>query len=125
MDDQDYDDHTNSEGLRVLACSISASPDTPAFLAMLDGGGQVSDYLRLKYLLNRRNTTRAKEREDKVRHWLDLVHGCHIFIQFLICQKSFPCLFLFDINFFTTGKRHADTEAVYTQEASSSGGRFR
>ncbi|XP_020627478.1 transcription elongation factor SPT6-like [Orbicella faveolata] len=65
VDDQDYDDNTNSEGLRVLACSISASPDTPAFLAMLDGGGQVSDYLRLKYLLNRRNTTRAKEREDK------------------------------------------------------------
>jgi len=70
VDDQDYDDNTHSEGLRVLACSISSSPNIPAFLAMLDGGGQVSDYLRLKYLLNRRNTTRAKEREDKVRHGL-------------------------------------------------------
>lgn len=50
----------------MLACSISPDPDTPAFLAMLDGGGQVNDYLRLKYLLNRRNATRAKEREDKV-----------------------------------------------------------
>lgn len=67
VDEQDYEDSSNSEGLRVLACSISPSPDTPAFLAMLDGGGQVNDYLRLKYLLNRRNTTRAKEREDKVR----------------------------------------------------------
>ena len=72
MDEQDYDDNTNTEGLRVLACSITSSPDTPAFLAMLDGGGQVSDYLRLKYLLNRRNTTRAKEREDKVRRKLFL-----------------------------------------------------
>ena len=56
----------------MLACSISPSPDIPAFLAMLDGGGQVSDYLRLKYLLNRRNATRAKEREDKVS-WGDFV----------------------------------------------------
>ena len=66
VEEQDYDEATNSEGLRVLACSISPNPDTPAFLAMLDGGGQVNDYLRLKYLLNRRNTTRVKEREDKV-----------------------------------------------------------
>ncbi|CAH3024911.1 unnamed protein product [Porites evermanni] len=68
VDEQDFDDRTNSDGLQVLPCSISPNPDTPAFLAMLDGGGQVTDYLRLKYLLNRRNTTRAKEREDKVSH---------------------------------------------------------
>lgn len=66
IDERDYDDSSNTEGLRVLACSFSNSPDTPAFLAMLDGGGQVNDYLRLKYLLNRRNTNRPKEREDKV-----------------------------------------------------------
>lgn len=65
IDERDYDDSSNTEGLRVLACSFSNSPDTPAFLAMLDGGGQVNDYLRLKYLLNRRNTNRPKEREDK------------------------------------------------------------
>ncbi|KAK2574192.1 Transcription elongation factor SPT6 [Acropora cervicornis] len=65
VEEQEYDDSVNSEGLRVLACSISPNPDTPAFLAMLDGGGQVNDYLRLRYLLNRRNTNKAKEREDK------------------------------------------------------------
>ena len=74
VDEQDFDDRTNSDGLRVLSCSISPNPDTPAFLAMLDGGGQVTDYLRLKYLLNRRNATRAKEREDKVSHLL--CFGC-------------------------------------------------
>ena len=66
VEEQEFDDSVNSEGLRVLACSISPNPDTPAFLAMLDGGGQVNDYLRLRYLLNRRNTNKAKEREDKV-----------------------------------------------------------
>ncbi|XP_067032168.1 transcription elongation factor SPT6-like [Acropora muricata] len=65
VEEQEFDDSVNSEGLRVLACSISPNPDTPAFLAMLDGGGQVNDYLRLRYLLNRRNTNKAKEREDK------------------------------------------------------------
>lgn len=74
VDEQDFDDRTNSDGLRVLSCSISPNPDTPAFLAMLDGGGQVTDYLRLKYLLNRRNATRAKEREDKVSHLLRSGH---------------------------------------------------
>ena len=48
VDEQDFDDRTNSDGLWVLSCSISPNPDTPA-LAMLDGGGQVTDYLRLKY----------------------------------------------------------------------------
>ncbi|XP_031559934.1 transcription elongation factor SPT6-like [Actinia tenebrosa] len=64
-EDQDYDDQMSGDGLRVLACSFLPDPSVPAFFAMLDGSGQVSDYLRLKYLLTRRNTSNTREKEMK------------------------------------------------------------
>jgi len=100
VDEQDYDDSSNSEGLRVLACSFSPNPDTPAFLAMLDGGGQVNDYLRLKYLLNRRNSNRAKEREDKVRNLSGNLH-VHVHVHVLALPSSFYLLPY--ISFLSTG----------------------
>lgn len=66
-DDQDYDDgHSSVDGLRVMACSFLSEIGTPAFVAMLDGGGQVVDFLKLPGLLVRRNSSKAREREQKV-----------------------------------------------------------
>lgn len=62
--DDSYDDST--EGLRVLACSYVPDQTVPSFFAMLDGGGNVIDHLRLKYLLVRRNTSNTREKDLKV-----------------------------------------------------------
>ncbi|EDO33602.1 predicted protein [Nematostella vectensis] len=62
--DQEYED-MGGDGFRVLALSYLPDPTVPAFLAMLDGEGQVTDYLRLKSLLVRRNAYRQSEREAK------------------------------------------------------------
>jgi transcription elongation factor SPT6 len=56
----------SGDGLRVLACSFQPEQTVPAFFAMLDGGGQVTDYLRLKYLLIRRNTFNSRDKDFKV-----------------------------------------------------------
>ena len=58
-------------GLRVLAVAVPTDPLKPVFFVMLNGGGQVGDFLKLSFIMKRRNSNRAKEREKKVRlSWL-------------------------------------------------------
>jgi hypothetical protein len=40
--------------------------DTTSFGCMVNGEGEVTDYIRLPYLKNRTRTQREKEREEKV-----------------------------------------------------------
>ena len=37
-----------------------------AFAAMIDGEGEVTDFLRLKHLMKRKNSWKEQEREEKV-----------------------------------------------------------
>ena len=47
----------------------------------------MTDYLRLKYLLNRRTATRPKEREDKV---IAITLGLVVDVLIVAKQKKFP-----------------------------------
>lgn len=45
--------------------------DTPVFCALINGEGEVVDFLRLPNFLKRRNAWREEEREKKVKHgWM-------------------------------------------------------
>ncbi len=57
-------------GCRVLACSFVPDQNAAAFFVMLDGDGEVVDFLRMKNLLKRKNSTRGTERADKVGNCL-------------------------------------------------------
>lgn len=41
--------------------------DTPVFCALINGDGEVVDFLRLPYFMKRRNAFREDEREKKVQ----------------------------------------------------------
>lgn len=46
---------------------ISPFRDTPVFCALINGEGEVVDFLRLPYFMKRRNAFREEEREKKVQ----------------------------------------------------------
>jgi hypothetical protein len=54
------------QGLRVLSVAVPSDPQKPVFFVMLNGGGQVGDFLKLSFIMKRWNSNRAKEREKKV-----------------------------------------------------------
>lgn len=62
-DDYDYDDNNN--GLKVMGVAYSTNRDTPAFATIIDGNGQVTDFLRLQDMTKRRNAWRPKDKEAK------------------------------------------------------------
>ncbi|XP_014787232.1 transcription elongation factor SPT6 [Octopus bimaculoides] len=64
-DDYDYDD--NSNGLKVMGVAYSTSWDIPSFAVIIDGNGQVTDFLRLQDLTKRRNAWRQRDKELKER----------------------------------------------------------
>ncbi|KAK6192106.1 hypothetical protein SNE40_003644 [Patella caerulea] len=65
-DDEDYSD---SNGIRVMGIAYSMeminNKDPSSFCALIDGDGEVTDYLRLTSLTVRRNSYRQQEREAK------------------------------------------------------------
>lgn len=46
---------------------LSPFRDTPVFCALINGEGEVVDFLRLPYFMKRRNAFREEEREKKVQ----------------------------------------------------------
>ncbi|KFM65277.1 Transcription elongation factor SPT6, partial [Stegodyphus mimosarum] len=59
---EEEDDFDTRYGTRVLAIAYSPIREVPAFSALVDGDGEVLEFLRLPYLLNRRNAWREKDR---------------------------------------------------------------
>ena len=60
------------QGLRVLSVAVPSDQQKPVFFVMLNGGGQVGDFLKLSFIMKRWNSNRAKEREKKVGVYLTL-----------------------------------------------------
>lgn len=46
---------------------LCSNRDTPVFCALINGEGEVVDFLRLPYFMKRRNAFREDEREKKVQ----------------------------------------------------------
>ncbi|CAB4018053.1 Transcription elongation factor SPT6 [Paramuricea clavata] len=63
--DEEYDMFSGPQGLRVLSVAVPSDPQKPVFFVMLNGGGQVGDFLKLSFIMKRRYSNRAKEREKK------------------------------------------------------------
>lgn len=61
-EDEDFD---TRDGIRVFAIAYENNWEVPAFGALIDGTGEVMEYLRLPHLLKRKNAWREKERELK------------------------------------------------------------
>ncbi|XP_059829258.1 transcription elongation factor SPT6 [Hypanus sabinus] len=66
-DDDDFMEENQSKGVRVLGLAFASERDTPAFCSLVNGEGEVTDFLRLPYFLKRRNAWREEEREKKAQ----------------------------------------------------------
>ncbi|KAG7484785.1 hypothetical protein MATL_G00054020 [Megalops atlanticus] len=66
-EDDDLMDETQGKGIRVLGVAFASSRDTPVFCSLINGEGEVVDFLRLPNFLKRRNAWREEEREKKLQ----------------------------------------------------------
>ncbi|XP_029922869.1 transcription elongation factor SPT6 [Myripristis murdjan] len=66
-EDEDLMAEAQSKGIRVLGVAFASSRDTPVFCALVNGDGEMGDFLRLPYFLKRRNAWREDERERKLQ----------------------------------------------------------
>ncbi|XP_061104360.1 transcription elongation factor SPT6 [Conger conger] len=66
-EDDDLMDESQGKGIRVLGVAFASSRDTPVFCSLINGEGEVVDFLRLPYFLKRRNAWREEEREKKMQ----------------------------------------------------------
>uniref|UniRef100_W5KF28 Transcription elongation factor SPT6 n=1 Tax=Astyanax mexicanus TaxID=7994 RepID=W5KF28_ASTMX len=66
-EDDDLMDESQGKGIRVLGVAFASGRDTPVFCALINGEGEVVDFLRLPYFLKRRNAWREEEREKKLQ----------------------------------------------------------
>ncbi|XP_046876108.1 transcription elongation factor SPT6 isoform X1 [Hypomesus transpacificus] len=65
-EDDDLMDESQGKGIRVLGVAFSSSRDAPVFCSLINGEGEVVDFLRLPYFLKRRNAWKEDEREKKL-----------------------------------------------------------
>ncbi|XP_069767322.1 transcription elongation factor SPT6 isoform X2 [Narcine bancroftii] len=79
-DDDDFMEESQSKGVRVLGLAFAGERDTPAFCSLVNGDGEVTDFLRLPYFLKRRNAWREEEREKKA-------HDIETLKKFLLSKK--------------------------------------
>ncbi|XP_077089367.1 transcription elongation factor SPT6 isoform X2 [Siphateles boraxobius] len=66
-EDDDLMDESQGKGIRVLGVAFATGRDTPVFCSLINGEGEVVDFLRLPYFLKRRNAWREDEREKKLQ----------------------------------------------------------
>ncbi|XP_062328913.1 transcription elongation factor SPT6-like [Osmerus eperlanus] len=66
-DEEELMTEAQGKGIRVLGVAFSSSRDAPVFCALVNGDGEVGDFLRLPYFLKRRNAWREDEREKKIQ----------------------------------------------------------
>uniref|UniRef100_A0A7M4G146 Transcription elongation factor SPT6 n=1 Tax=Crocodylus porosus TaxID=8502 RepID=A0A7M4G146_CROPO len=66
-EDDDFMDENQGKGIRVLGIAFSSARDHPVFCALVNGEGEVTDFLRLPYFTKRRNAWREEERERKAQ----------------------------------------------------------
>uniref|UniRef100_A0A8C6V810 Transcription elongation factor SPT6 n=1 Tax=Naja naja TaxID=35670 RepID=A0A8C6V810_NAJNA len=66
-EDEDLMDESQGKGIRVLGIAFSSARNHPVFCALLNGEGEVTDFLRLPHFTKRRNAWREEEREKKAQ----------------------------------------------------------
>ncbi|XP_013911784.1 PREDICTED: transcription elongation factor SPT6-like, partial [Thamnophis sirtalis] len=66
-EDEDLMEENQGKGIRVLGIAFSSARNHPVFCALLNGEGEVTDFLRLPHFTKRRNAWREEEREKKAQ----------------------------------------------------------
>ncbi|XP_039221449.1 transcription elongation factor SPT6 isoform X1 [Crotalus tigris] len=66
-EEEDFLDESQGKGIRVLGIAFSSARNHPVFCALLNGEGEVTDFLRLPHFTKRRNAWREEEREKKAQ----------------------------------------------------------
>uniref|UniRef100_A0A803TH55 SPT6 homolog, histone chaperone and transcription elongation factor n=1 Tax=Anolis carolinensis TaxID=28377 RepID=A0A803TH55_ANOCA len=66
-EDDDFMDENQGKGIRVLGIAFSSARDHPVFCALVNGEGEVTDFLRLPHFTKRRNAWREDDREKKAQ----------------------------------------------------------
>uniref|UniRef100_A0A2K5DRH4 Transcription elongation factor SPT6 n=1 Tax=Aotus nancymaae TaxID=37293 RepID=A0A2K5DRH4_AOTNA len=66
-EDDDFMDENQGKGIRVLGIAFSSARDHPVFCALVNGEGEVTDFLRLPHFTKRRTAWREEEREKKAQ----------------------------------------------------------
>ncbi|KAB0402488.1 hypothetical protein E2I00_008152, partial [Balaenoptera physalus] len=64
-EDDDFMDENQGKGIRVLGIAFSSARDHPVFCSLVNGEGEVTDFLRLPHFTKRRTAWREEEREKK------------------------------------------------------------
>ncbi|XP_077150467.1 transcription elongation factor SPT6 [Ranitomeya variabilis] len=66
-EDDDFMEDNQGKGIRVLGIAFSSARDHPVFCSLINGEGEVTDFLRLPYFTKRKNAWREEERERKTQ----------------------------------------------------------
>eukprot|EP00069_Balaena_mysticetus_P000124 bmy_00116T0 len=66
-EDDDFMDENQGKGIRVLGIAFSSARDHPVFCSLVNGEGEVTDFLRLPHFTKRRTAWREEEREKKAK----------------------------------------------------------
>lgn len=66
-EDDDFMEESQGKGIRVLGMAFSSARDHPVFCSLINGEGEVTDFLRLPYFTKRKNAWREDERERKTQ----------------------------------------------------------
>ncbi|KAK2185910.1 hypothetical protein NP493_217g02051 [Ridgeia piscesae] len=64
LDDED-DEFDSSRGLRVMGVCYSTNREVASYCCVIDGDGNVVDFMRLVHIMKRKNSYRASDREAK------------------------------------------------------------
>ncbi|KAF3816605.1 hypothetical protein GH733_013953 [Mirounga leonina] len=85
-EDDDFMDENQGKGIRVLGIAFSSARDHPVFCALVNGEGEVTDFLRLPHFTKRRTAWREEEREKKASGW-DGAQDIETLKKFLLNKK--------------------------------------
>ena len=64
-DDEEFD---TREGIRVMGLAFTPNNEEASYCAMIDGDGEVTDYIKLEYFMLKRVEGFATEKDKSYRH---------------------------------------------------------
>lgn len=65
--DDDEEDFDTRDGLRVLGLAFTPNNDEASYAAMIDGDGEVTDFLKLEFFMHKRTEGFATAKDHMLR----------------------------------------------------------
>lgn len=70
--DEDEDFDTNN-GVRVMGVTYLPDWEVAGFAAVVDGDGEMTDFIRLPHIMKRKNAWKDVDRDNKVKNQVNLL----------------------------------------------------